>query len=73
MIGGDADVLVQVEQLDARPVHRRAGGQSGQETELRVPGGGDDVGENLFGIGRRRGGHLVGGGGDVDSHPRSLR
>ena len=73
MIGGDADVLVEVEQLDPRPVDRRAGGEAVQEAELRVPRGGDDpgvsagldgTGEQPLGVRRRRGAHLVGRSGE---------
>ena len=41
---GDADVLVEMEQLDALPVDVRSCGQRLEEFELRGAGGGDDPG-----------------------------
>ena len=78
VIGGDADVLVEMEQLDPRPVDGRARGEAVQEAELRVPRGGDGpgvpagldgLGQDALGVARRGGAHLVGGWGEVDSHP----
>ena len=44
MLGGQADVLVEMKQLDARPVDVGAAHQGGEELELRGAGGGDDAG-----------------------------
>ena len=81
MIGGDADVLVEVEQLDSRPVHARALDEMAQEGELRVAGGGDDAGtpaggdgfsQDALGVLRRGGAHRIGIGRNVDAHSDSL-
>ena len=39
MIGGEADVFIEMEQLDPRPVDVRLSDQTVEEGELRCPGG----------------------------------
>ena len=39
MIGGEADVFIEMEQLDPRPVDIRLADQTVEERELRCPGG----------------------------------
>jgi hypothetical protein len=82
MRGRQADVLVEVEQLDPRPVDARAPDQVVQEPELRVAGGGDDAGTALGGDGVGKGAlcvvggcraHRVGVSGQMNTHVRSLR
>ena len=43
MVGGQADVLVEVEHLDARPVDARRARQRVEELELRRAGRSDDA------------------------------
>ena len=79
---GDADVLVEVEQLDPRPVDARRRGERVQELELRRAGGGDHA--RLPGPGdrladrrrralRRRAPELLLGVEDLDLHFGFLR
>ncbi len=59
MIGGQADVFIEMEQLDPRPVDIRLADQTVEERELRCPGGrneasaGPGYARGFSGIGRR--------------------